>query len=147
MAMRDGWIEKREAAQAQANGSRNMSQMHLARLGVITEEMQYVATRERLDAGDGAQRSGEGSRDYSGEHSSPQPGADGNWGGVQLQDQCEHREFGDDFGDWGRVEETAPRGALRRGYGDGPFDRRKHSGDPAGDYQCVAGADRDRAGL
>src|SRR5579885_2126404 len=49
MAMRDGWIEKREAAQAQANGSRNMSQMHLARLGVITEEMQYVAARERLE--------------------------------------------------------------------------------------------------
>ncbi|MGB7436436.1 MAG: phosphomethylpyrimidine synthase ThiC [Candidatus Acidiferrum sp.] len=50
MAMRDSWIEKREAAQAAANGSRNMSQMHLAKLGVITEEMQYVATREKLDA-------------------------------------------------------------------------------------------------
>ena len=49
MALRDSWIEKREAAQAGANGSRNMSQMHLARLGVITEEMQYVAVRERLD--------------------------------------------------------------------------------------------------
>src|SRR5215471_17343627 len=48
MAMRDAWIDKREAAQAQANGSRNMSQMHFARLGVITEEMQYVAARERL---------------------------------------------------------------------------------------------------
>ncbi len=49
MALRDSWIEKREAAQAGANGSRNMSQMHLAKLGVITEEMQYVATRERLE--------------------------------------------------------------------------------------------------
>ena len=47
--MRDSWVEKREAAQAQANGSRNMSQMHLARLGVITEEMEYVAKREKLD--------------------------------------------------------------------------------------------------
>ncbi|HUI52751.1 MAG TPA: phosphomethylpyrimidine synthase ThiC, partial [Terriglobales bacterium] len=26
-----------------------MSQMHLARQGVISEEMQYVATREKLD--------------------------------------------------------------------------------------------------
>jgi phosphomethylpyrimidine synthase len=50
MALRDSWIEKREAAQAQSNGSRNMSQMHLARLGVVTEEMQYVAKREKLDA-------------------------------------------------------------------------------------------------
>src|SRR5258707_867810 len=49
MAMRDSWVEKREAAQANANGSRNMSQMHLARLGVITEEMEYVAKREKLD--------------------------------------------------------------------------------------------------
>jgi len=45
MAMRDSWIEKREAAQAQANGSRNMSQMHLAKLRMITEEMEYVAKR------------------------------------------------------------------------------------------------------
>src|SRR6201998_590023 len=50
MALRDSWIEKREAAQAQANGSRNMSQMHLARLGMFTEEMDYVAKREKLDA-------------------------------------------------------------------------------------------------
>src|SRR5579862_7053483 len=49
MAMRDSWIEKREAEQAAANGSRNMSQMHLARLGVITEEMRFVAGREKID--------------------------------------------------------------------------------------------------
>ncbi len=49
MALRDDWIEKREAAQAEANGNRNMSQMHLARLGVITEEMEFVAKREKLE--------------------------------------------------------------------------------------------------
>src|SRR5712692_3299325 len=49
MALRDSWIEKREAAAATANGNRNMSQMHLARQGVITEEMQYIAKRERLE--------------------------------------------------------------------------------------------------
>src|SRR4249920_2707037 len=49
MALRDGWIEKREAAQAGSNGNRNMSQMHLARLGAITEEMEYVAKREKLE--------------------------------------------------------------------------------------------------
>ena len=46
MALRDSWIEKRETAQAVANGNRNMSQMHFARLGVITEEMEFVARRE-----------------------------------------------------------------------------------------------------
>ncbi len=58
MAVRDSWIEKREAAAAAANGNdngthaskgRNVSQMHLARQGVITEEMEYIAKREKLE--------------------------------------------------------------------------------------------------
>src|SRR6267143_680399 len=56
MGLRDNWIEKREAAAAGANGKgthaskgRNVSQMHFARQGVITEEMEYVVKREKLD--------------------------------------------------------------------------------------------------
>src|SRR5438034_9347774 len=49
MAVRDRWIEKREAAMAGTNGSRNITQMHLARLGLITEEMEYIARREKLE--------------------------------------------------------------------------------------------------
>jgi phosphomethylpyrimidine synthase len=46
MALRDAWIEKRIAA---PNGAvRNVSQMHYARLGIVTEEMEYVAQREKL---------------------------------------------------------------------------------------------------
>ena len=48
MALRDAWIEKREREQADGNGTRNMSQMHLARRGILSEEMAYVAKRERL---------------------------------------------------------------------------------------------------
>src|SRR5262249_23656283 len=48
MALRDSWITQREQAAAGANGNRNFSQMHFARQGVITEEMRYVAKRERL---------------------------------------------------------------------------------------------------
>jgi phosphomethylpyrimidine synthase len=47
MAMRDAWIEKRTAAMN--GGVRNFSQMHYARKGVITEEMEYVARREKVD--------------------------------------------------------------------------------------------------
>ncbi|MGA8168650.1 MAG: phosphomethylpyrimidine synthase ThiC, partial [Candidatus Acidiferrales bacterium] len=47
MALRDAWIEKRLAT-AGVNGSRNVSQMHYARLGIITEEMEYVAKREKI---------------------------------------------------------------------------------------------------
>src|SRR6202044_4169199 len=46
MAMRDAWIEKRAATMN--GGVRNFSQMHYARMGVITEEMEYVAEREKL---------------------------------------------------------------------------------------------------
>ena len=38
MGLRDSWIEKREPVVAGANGSGNVSQMHLARQGVISEE-------------------------------------------------------------------------------------------------------------
>src|SRR5260370_25612464 len=49
MAFIDSWIEQREAKAVSGNGNRNMSQMHLARQGVITEEMQYIAKREKLE--------------------------------------------------------------------------------------------------
>ncbi len=58
MALRDAWIEKREGEQANANGNgsaadreavKNMSQMHLARKGVLTEEMYFVAKREKIE--------------------------------------------------------------------------------------------------
>jgi Radical SAM ThiC family len=65
MSMRDAWIEKRTAAASEAerdgnaNGGtrvassdervKNYSQMHYARKGVITEEMDYVAKREKLE--------------------------------------------------------------------------------------------------
>lgn len=42
--VRDEWIAKREA-----RGDKVFTQMHYARQGVITEEMAYVATRERMD--------------------------------------------------------------------------------------------------
>src|SRR6195256_5637816 len=49
MAVRADWIDKREANAAAANGNRNMSQMHFARQGIITEEMEYIAKREHLE--------------------------------------------------------------------------------------------------
>jgi phosphomethylpyrimidine synthase len=55
MSVRESWIEKRLAA-AGANGNsasagdgRNLSQIHFARIGVVTEEMEYVAKREKLE--------------------------------------------------------------------------------------------------
>ena len=57
MALRDAWIDQRlanlnggpreEAETSSVNA--NVTQMHYARQGVVTEEMQYVAKREKLD--------------------------------------------------------------------------------------------------
>src|SRR5947199_5686576 len=41
------WVAQRRA-EAQATGDSNVSQMHSARRGVVTEEMKYVAWREKL---------------------------------------------------------------------------------------------------
>ena len=49
MALRDNWLEKREKDDTAANGNRNMSQMHFARQGVTTEEMRFVAGREKIE--------------------------------------------------------------------------------------------------
>src|SRR5258707_663434 len=49
MAVRADWIDKREAQAASANGNRNVSQMHFARQGIVTEEMEYIAKREHLE--------------------------------------------------------------------------------------------------
>jgi phosphomethylpyrimidine synthase len=48
MALRDAWIEKRLAARGGNGAGRNVTQMHLARQGMVTEEMEYVARREKL---------------------------------------------------------------------------------------------------
>ena len=48
MGMRDVWVEKRLAT-AGTNGNRNVTQMHLAKQGVVTEEMEYVAKREKIE--------------------------------------------------------------------------------------------------
>ena len=48
MALRDAWIEKRLAAAGSNGTARNVTQMHYARQGTITEEMEYVACREKV---------------------------------------------------------------------------------------------------
>jgi phosphomethylpyrimidine synthase len=47
MALREAWINDRLAAEP-ASPNRNVSQMHYARRGLLTQEIQYVAAREKL---------------------------------------------------------------------------------------------------
>jgi phosphomethylpyrimidine synthase len=48
-AGRSAWIEARRA-EAQRTGDTNMSQMHFARKGVVTEEMLYIAAKEKISS-------------------------------------------------------------------------------------------------
>src|SRR6202162_2647555 len=47
--VRDQWVEKRLAETGGGEGTRNVSQMHYARKGALTEEMEYVARREKIE--------------------------------------------------------------------------------------------------
>jgi phosphomethylpyrimidine synthase len=47
--VREEWLAKRRA-EARQTGDENFSQMHFARKGLVTEEMLYVADREKLPA-------------------------------------------------------------------------------------------------
>ncbi|MFQ5778750.1 MAG: phosphomethylpyrimidine synthase, partial [Terriglobia bacterium] len=48
--MRGEWVRKRLEAQKQNGAGRNLTQMHYARQGVVTEEMRFVAAREKREA-------------------------------------------------------------------------------------------------
>ncbi|MCL6482239.1 MAG: phosphomethylpyrimidine synthase ThiC [Firmicutes bacterium] len=49
MGLRDAWIERRLQQAAAAGGDVPMTQMYFARQGIVTEEMEYVARRERVE--------------------------------------------------------------------------------------------------
>src|SRR3990172_7504606 len=48
--VRAEWVKKRLETVSQNGAGRNVTQMHYARRGVVTEEMEYVARREKVDA-------------------------------------------------------------------------------------------------
>src|SRR5580704_8945334 len=49
MTVRKSWDRSSLSEAENSNASRNVSQMHLARSGVLTEEMRFVAGREKID--------------------------------------------------------------------------------------------------
>ena len=63
------WIAKRRE-EAARTGDSNMSQMHFARKGLLTEEMLFVAEREQLVARAGSRRSRRRPHDHPGQRQS-----------------------------------------------------------------------------
>ena len=146
MAMRDAWIEKR--ATAMNGGVRNVSQMHYARQGVITEEMQYVAKREKLDARTGAQRSRPRPRHHPRQYPSPQsssPWASASPSAARSTPTSAIPPSPPNIDE--ELEEAASRRALRRRHRHGPFHRRRHPHDSQSHHRRLARARRHRADL
>ncbi len=90
---RKDWIVKRKE-EAARTGDWNMSQMHFARKGLITEEMAYVAHKEKLEAEFIRAEIARGTDDSPGQHQPSGVGADGDRRRFAVQDQCEHRQLG-----------------------------------------------------
>ena len=69
------------------------TQMHYARKGIITEEMEYVAKREQPRARAGPLRSGARPHDHPRQHPPHQPGADVHRRRLEVQDQRQYRQL------------------------------------------------------
>ena len=103
--MRTEWTKQRQKEKIR-------TQMHYARQGIITEEMEYVARREKLHAGDRSRRSRARPDDHPRQHQSHQPGADVHRRRLQVQDQRQHRQLGHHLEHRGRTREAALLGEV-----------------------------------
>ena len=144
--MRDSWVEKREAEAAGKNGSRNMSQMHLARQGVISEEMQYVAKREKLEPElvRGEIARGRAIIPANIHHRNLEPM------GIGVALFCKINANIGNSATTSNIDEELKKLHHSVHYGadtDGPFHRRRYSDDSQSDHQRVASTCRNGAGV
>ena len=138
--MRTEWIAERQNDAVR-------TQMHYARQGIVTEEMQLRRAAREPRAGTHPLRSGARPHDHSRQHPPRQPGADVHRRRIQVQDQLQHRQLRGHLEYRGRAGEAALLGEVRRRYGDGSFHRRRHPAHPPGHHRRIAGAHRHRADL
>ena len=133
MAIRDGWLEKRLAT-AGTNGTRNVTQMHYARLGAITEEMEYVAVRERLTpelVRDEIAR-GRAIIPANIHHKSLEPMGIGVAFNCKINANIGNSAVTSEIDEG--AEEAPPLRPFRRGYSDGSFHWRKYSYNSQSNY-------------
>ena len=112
-------------------GRGNVTQMHYARSGDITPEMEFVAIREGLPRRARARRGRARARDHPGQHQPPRARADDHRPQVPREDQRQHRQLGGRLLDRGGGREDALGDALGRRHRDGPLDRARTSTRPA----------------
>ena len=135
---------------------RNVTQMHYARAGVVTPEMEYIAIRENLARANpdynpdqhpgenfgastpreitpefGARGSGRGTRHHPEQHQPPGIRAHDHRPQLPGESERQHRQLGGDFQHRGRGREDGLGHALGHGYRDGTSPRARTSTRPA----------------
>ena len=135
-----GMDPKDGARKRNARATENFSQMHFARKGVVTEEMIYVAEREKITPELVRDEVAAGRMIIPANINHPElePMA------IGVASKC---KINSNIGNSAvtserrrRTEEAAHVGSLRRRYGDGSLDRRRHSRNPRSDHPALAGA-------
>ena len=164
--LRKPWIE------ARAGGP--VTQLELARAGIVTQEMVFIAHRENIGrqcaaergrspprrrgelrrgaarlrhAGIRAQRSRARPRHHPRQYQSPGIRADDHRPELPHQDQRQYRQLRRDLVGRGGGGEDGVGDPLGRRHGDGPLHRAQHPHDARMDHPQCAGADRHGADL
>ena len=83
--------------EAARSGDGNVTQMHFARQGQVTEEMLFVAEREKISPELVRSKIAEGKLIIPGKHQPSRAGADVHRRGFAVQDQRQYRKFGGDL--------------------------------------------------
>ena len=96
---------------------------------------EFRRAARKIIAGSGSLRSGARPDDHPRQHPSHQSRADVHRGGLQLQDQFQHRKFGDHVQHRRGAGETSLLRQVRRRHGDGSLHRRRYSAHPPGHPQ------------
>ena len=138
--MRTEWVAKRK-------NDKIRTQMHYARQGIITEEMQYVAQRESIAPELVRSEVARGRMIIPANihHPNLEPMCIGVASRCKINSNIGNSAVTSNID--GELEKLAVLGQVRRRHGDGPLHRRRHPGHPQGHHRRLPGAHRHRAHL
>ena len=125
----------------------NVTQMHYARKGIITREMEFIAIRENCEPEFVRAEVARGRAVITGQHQPSRTRAADHRAQLLGEDQRQHRQLGGRVVDRRRSREDDVGDALGRRHGDGSLDRQEHPRNARVDLAQLAGADRYRADL
>ena len=130
-----------------AKPGRRVTQMHYARRGEITPEMEFVALREGMAPELVRDEIARGRAIIPANINHPESRADGHRPALPGEDQRQHRQLRGHVLDRGGGREDDVGDPLGRRHDHGPLDGQEHPRDPRVDPPQLAGAARHRADL